>query len=598
MNTPYPTRIANLRKLMLEQNIDAYVILSADPHLSEYLPDFYKSRVFMSGFEGSVGTLVFTQKDAFLWVDGRYWLQAEKELQGSGIALQKQDANNTFLEWLKTNLHSNQTLALDFALLSLALKKDLEKNIKAQLKHADLIAPLWQNRPDLPKSEIYEHEEIYCSYSRAEKLTMIRNKLKEFDAKAHLVSSLDDIAWITNLRGSDVSYNPVFLSHLLILEKEALLFVDQNKVSKELKEKLQQEGITLKDYDQIQDELKKLNKTSLLIEPLKVTALLVSILNESVNIIEEINPSTHLKATKNAKEISHIQHAMIEDGIALCKFFSWLEKSIQSGQSISELDVDVKLAEFRAQSPLYVGDSFATIAGFNGNGAFPHYRATKENFAYIQKDGFLLLDSGGQYKNGTTDITRVIPTGKISAEQIHDYTLVLKAHIAIASTIFPKDIAMPLLDAITRVPLWKEQLDYIHGTGHGVGYFLNVHEGPQVLSYLAPVLEKTKVKEGMLTSIEPGLYKVGKWGVRLENLVITHKIENPQNQNFGDFLCFKPVTLCPFEPSCIDKTLLDSKEVQWINAYHQEVYEKLSPRLKDHPHALHWLTERTKKLEL
>lgn len=598
MNTPYPTRIANLRKLMLEQNIDAYVILSADPHLSEYLPDFYKSRVFMSGFEGSVGTLVFTQKDAFLWVDGRYWLQAEKELQGSGIALQKQDANNTFLEWLKTNLHSNQTLALDFALLSLALKKDLEKNIKAQLKHADLIAPLWQNRPDLPKSEIYEHEEIYCSYSRAEKLTMIRNKLKEFDAKAHLVSSLDDIAWITNLRGSDVGYNPVFLSHLLILEKEALLFVDQNKVSKELKEKLQQEGITLKDYDQIQDELKKLNKTSLLIEPLKVTALLVSILNESVNIIEEINPSTHLKATKNAKEISHIQHAMIEDGIALCKFFSWLEQSIQSGQSISELDVDVKLAEFRAQSPLYVGDSFATIAGFNGNGAFPHYRATKENFAYIQKDGFLLLDSGGQYKNGTTDVTRVMPTGKISAEQIHDYTLVLKAHIAIASTIFPKDIAMPLLDAITRVPLWKEQLDYIHGTGHGVGYFLNVHEGPQVLSYLAPVLEKTKVKEGMLTSIEPGLYKVGKWGVRLENLVITHKIENPQNQNFGDFLGFKPVTLCPFEPSCIDKTLLDSKEVQWINAYHQEVYEKLSPRLKDHPHALHWLTERTKKLEL
>lgn len=596
MNTPYPTRIANLRKSMLEQNIDAYVILSADPHLSEYLPDFYKSRVFMSGFEGSVGTLVFTQKDAFLWVDGRYWLQAKKELQGSGIKLQKQDANNTFLEWLKINLHSNQTLALDFAILSLALKKDLEKNIKAQLKHADLIAPLWQDRPDLPKSKIYEHEEIYCSYSRTEKLAMIRNKLKEFNAEAHLVSSLDDIAWITNLRGSDVSYNPVFLSHLLILEKEVFLFVDQNKISNELKEKLQQEGITFKDYDQIQHELKKLSKTSLLIEPLRVTALLVSLLNESVKIIEAINPSTHLKAAKSAKEIAHIQHAMIEDGVALCKFFSWLEESIENGQSISELDVDTKLAEFRAQSPLYVGDSFATIAGFNGNGAFPHYRATKENFAYIQKDGFLLLDSGGQYKNGTTDITRVMPTGKVSAEQIHDYTLVLKAHIAISSTIFPKDIAMPLLDAITRAPLWREQLDYIHGTGHGVGYFLNVHEGPQVLSYLAPVLEKTKVKEGMLTSIEPGLYKVGKWGVRLENLVIAHKIENPKNKDFGEFLHFKPVTLCPFEPSCIDRNLLNSKEVQWINAYHQEVYQKLSPRLKDNPNALHWLTKRTREL--
>lgn len=596
MNTPYQTRIASLRKLMFEQNIDAYVVLSADPHLSEYLPDFYKSRVFMSGFNGSVGTLVFTQKDAFLWVDGRYWLQAEKELEGSGVELQKQDANNTFLKWLKENLKKGQTLALDFAVLPLALKTELEESIQANLKHADLITPLWQDRPALPKAQIYEHEEIYCSHSRVEKLTMIRAKLKELNVENHLISSLDDIAWITNLRGSDVSYNPVFLSHLLILEKEAFLFVDRSKIQNELAEKLQKDGIILKDYGEIQNELKKLNNTSLLIEPLKMTALLVSVLDSSVRIIEAINPSTHFKASKNAKEIAHVENAMIEDGVALCKFFSWLEESIQEDQTISELDIDTKLAEFRAQSPLYLGDSFATIAGFDGNGAFPHYRATKESFSYLKKDGLLLVDSGGQYKNGTTDITRVVPIGKANAEQIHDYTLVLKAHIAISSTIFPKDIAMPLLDSITRAPLWKEQLDYIHGTGHGVGYFLNVHEGPQVLSYLVPALEKTKAKEGMLTSIEPGLYKAGKWGVRLENLAFNTKVENPKNKDFGEFLYFKPVTLCPFEPSCIDKNLLDDKEINWINAYHKEVYNKLSPHLQNDSKALDWLTKRTKEL--
>lgn len=550
----------------------------------------------MSGFNGSVGTLLFTHKDAFLWVDGRYWLQAEKELEGSGIKLQKQDANNTFLKWLKEHLSKDQILALDFAVLPLALKTELEKNIQANLKHKDLIAPLWQNPPALPKEKIYEHEEIYCSHLRIEKLAMVRSKLKELNAQVHLISSLDDIAWITNLRGSDVSYNPVFLSHLLILENEALLFVDQDKIENELRERLQKDGITLKHYDEIQDELKKLKDINLLIEPLRMTALLVSMLDPSVKLIEAINPSTHFKASKNAKEIAHIENAMIEDGVALCKFFSWLEESIQNDECISELDIDSKLAEFRSQSPLYLGDSFSTIAGFNGNGAFPHYRATEESFSYLKKDGLLLVDSGAQYKNGTTDITRVVPIGKANAEQIHDYTLVLKAHIAISSTIFPKDIAMPLLDSITRAPLWKEQLDYIHGTGHGVGYFLNVHEGPQVLSYLAPVLEKTKAKEGMLTSIEPGLYKAGKWGIRLENLAFNTKVENPKNKDFGEFLYFKPVTLCPFEPSCIDKNLLDHKEIDWINAYHKEVFDKLSPHLNNDSKALAWLRHRTKEL--
>lgn len=595
MNT-YSRRIADLRQEMLKEKIDAYIVPSADPHLSEYLPDFYKSRVFMSGFKGSVGTLVFTQKDSFLWVDGRYWLQAEEELKASGVKLQKQDADNTFLKWLKNNLNEHQTLGVDFAVLSLALKQDLQRDIKAKLKHADLITPLWQDRPELPREKVYEHEEIYCSYSRQEKLAMLRARIKELKADAHLISSLDDIAWITNLRGSDVEYNPVFLAHLLILENQSFLFVAEDKIQPQLKEKLQKEGITIKDYGDIHDELKKLKNLTLLIEPLKITALLIANLDASVKLIEEINPSTHFKASKTAKEIKHIQEAMIQDGTALCKFFAWLEDALQKGEKISELDIDRRLADFRSQNPLYIGDSFATIAGFRGNGAFPHYRATEKSFAYIEGDGFLLIDSGGQYKNGTTDITRVVPVGKVNTEQIHDYTLVLKAHITMSSTIFPENIAMPLLDSITRAPLWKEQLDYIHGTGHGVGYFLNVHEGPQVLSYLAPVLEKTKAKKGMLTSIEPGLYRAGKWGVRLENLVINAKIDNPKNQEFGTFLHFKPLTLCPFESGCIARNLLDEKEITWINAYHKEVYDRIAPHLKDDAKALEWLTRKTKAL--
>ncbi len=530
----YKQRVLELRRLMKENNIDAYLILSADPHLSEYLPEYYKNRVFISGFKGSVGTVLITQEEGFLWVDGRYWLQAQKELEGSGILLQKQDAKNTFTKWLEKNLSEDQILGIDFALLPLSLQKDLKINCKANLKHIDLISLLWKDRPTLPQEKIYEHELEYCSYSRKEKLALVRQKMKNLNVTSHLISSLDDIAWLTNLRGNDVNYNPVFLSHLLILEDKALLFVDQKKVNSELEKKLNLDGFWLKNYDEIIMELEKLANTNLLIEPSKMTALLINSLD--------------------------------------------------------------KASEFRAQSKYYISDSFATIAGFNENAAYPHYKATKESFAYLKKDGLLLIDSGGQYKNGTTDITRVVPIGKANAEQIHDYTLVLKAHIAISSAIFPKDIAMPLLDAITRAPLWKEQIDYIHGTGHGVGYFLNVHEGPQVLSYLSPVLEKTKAKEGMLTSIEPGIYKVGKWGIRLENLVIHTKVENPKNKDFGEFLYFKPVTLCPFEISCINTKMLDEKEKEWLNNYHKEVFEKLSPKLGDYPKALVWLEKRTKAI--
>ncbi|EMI4816002.1 aminopeptidase P family protein [Campylobacter upsaliensis] len=588
----FAKRVGKLREAMQEKGLDAYLVVSADPHLSEYLSDYYKVKDYLSGFQGSVGTLVFTQKEAYLWVDGRYWLQAQKQLEGSGIALQKQNKDNTFQNWLKRNLKQGQILGSDFAVLNLALKQELENF--CTLKHCDLIALMWSDRPSLPKAQIYAHEKAYCALSAKEKIALVRQKMCELGAENHLISSLDDIAYLTNLRGADVEYNPVFLSHLLIKQNETLLFVDEGKISSALKEELENEGILIYAYESIIEELKRLENTTLLIEPAKMTALLVEALNFSVKLVEEINPSTHLKAVKGAREISHIEDAMVEDGVALCRFFAWLEEALEQKQKINEVDIDTRITEFRAKSPFYISNSFATIAAFKGNGAFPHYKAERQNCLDIEGDGFLLIDSGGQYKNGTTDITRVVPVGVLCEEQIHDYTLVLKAHIAISRAIFPKNIAMPLLDAIARQPLWEEQLDYIHGTGHGVGYFLNVHEGPQVLSYFAPVLEKTRAKEGMLSSIEPGIYKVGKWGVRLENLVVNTKVENPKNSAYGEFLYFKPVTLCPFELSCIDVNLLDEKEKRWLNAYHQKVRDKLASRLKDEPKALKWLEVRTK----
>ncbi|ELP5667139.1 aminopeptidase P family protein [Campylobacter upsaliensis] len=590
----FAKRVGKLREAMQEKGLDAYLVVSADPHLSEYLSDYYKVKDYLSGFQGSVGTLVFTQKEAYLWVDGRYWLQAQKQLEGSGVVLQKQDKENTFQNWLKKNLKQGQILGSDFAVLNLALKKELEDF--CTLKHCDLIALMWSDRPSLPKAQIYAHEKAYCALSAKEKIALVRQKMCELGAENHLISSLDDIAYLTNLRGADVEYNPVFLSHLLIKQNETLLFVDEGKISSALKEELKSEGVLICAYESVIKELKSLENTTLLIEPTRMTALLVEALNSSVKLVEEINPSTHLKAVKGAREISHIEDAMVEDGVALCRFFAWLEEALEQKQKINEVDIDTRITEFRAKSPFYISNSFATIAAFKGNGAFPHYKAERQNCLDIEGDGFLLIDSGGQYKNGTTDITRVVPVGVLCEEQIHDYTLVLKAHIAISRAIFPKNIAMPLLDAITRQPLWEEQLDYIHGTGHGVGYFLNVHEGPQVLSYFAPVLEKTRAKEGMLTSIEPGIYKAEKWGVRLENLVVNTKVENPKNSAYGEFLYFKPVTLCPFELSCIDVNLLDEKEKKWLNAYHQKVKEKLAPRLQDEPKALKWLETRTKAI--
>ncbi|RTJ11239.1 aminopeptidase P family protein [Campylobacter jejuni] len=592
----YAQRIEKIRSLMIKNNINIYLILNSDPHLNEYIPKFYQSREFLSGFTGSAGTLIITLKEAFLWTDGRYFIQAEKELKNSNIILQKQSINNTFMFFLNNNLNSKDILAIDFTTLPLNLKLELENNCKASLKDIDLVSQIWDNRPKLPKNKIYEHELKFATRSRKEKLKLVRDEMQNLKIQYHLISSLDDIAWITNLRGSDIEFNPVFLSHLLITQKHALLFIDKDKIDSKMIKKLEQDQIYIKDYSTIKNELSVLKNTNLMLDNSKTTAFLVKELDSSVKIINHINPSVFLKSCKNIKEIKHIKNAMIQDGVALCRFFAWLEDALKKQNKISEIDIDTQLTYFRSQDPLYISNSFATIAGFNANSALPHYKATKENYSMIKGDGLLLIDSGAQYKNGTTDITRVIPIGKITKKQIHDYTLVLKAHIALSSTIFPENIAMPMLDSITRSILWKEQIDFAHGSGHGVGYFLNVHEGPQTISCYAKNDHKTNAKLGMLTSIEPGIYRPQKWGIRLENLVINAQINNPIETEFGNFLCFETVSLCPFELKCIDIKLLNQEEKKWLNTYHQKVFKKLSPKLKNDQKTLRWLKSKTKKI--
>ncbi|MDE6958767.1 aminopeptidase P family protein [Helicobacter apodemus] len=588
----YATRIKALQQLMKNDSIDAYLILTSDPHLSEYIPDYWKSREWIGGFSGSAGSILITQDYAGLWTDGRYWLQAQKELQDTSLQLQKQDSHNTPIKWLKANLGEYSKLATDYRVLPLSMKKDLQSQLqdkKITLLNKDFLTLLWEKRPPLPLNPIYEH--IQSPHNRIEKIQRLRQEMQDLKATYHCISTLDDIAWVCNLRGSDVSYNPVFLSYLIISKEEVILFVDKEKIPQEVLENLYKDGFTIKPYCQIESFLESIKNQKILIDSTKTTAALADILKQHNEIIESLNPSCRLKASKSEQELEQIQVAMIQDGIALCKFYMWLEDALEEGQRISELDIDEKLREFRLERENYISDSFATIAGFNANGAQPHYRATKEQFSFIQGDGLLLIDSGAQYTNGTTDITRVVPIGNITQAQKRDYTLVLKAHIALSCAIFPLGIAMPLLDSIARMALWREQLDYMHGTGHGVGYFLNVHEGPQVISYFSPPLEKTKAKVGMVSSIEPGIYRPNQWGVRLENLVVNKPVQQPKETQFGEFLCFETLTLCPFEKSCIEVALLNDEEKNWLNNYHKQVFQKLGDKLEGR--AKEWLKQKT-----
>ncbi|KQQ57289.1 peptidase M24 [Pseudomonas sp. Leaf127] len=586
-------RLAQARAVMSREKIDAWLVPSADPHLSEYLPGFWQGRQWVSGFHGSVGTLVVTQDFAGLWADSRYWEQASKELAGSGIELVRLLPGQPGpLEWLADQAEADTVVAVDGAVLAVASSRTLASKLYdrgARFRtDLDLLTELWQDRPALPTHPVYEHLPPYATVSRREKIERLRKTMAERGADWHFIATLDDIAWLFNLRGSDVSYNPVFIAFALVGPKSVTLFVSGEKIDAAVRQSLQRDGVNLLEYSQIGAALRRVPKAArLLVDPARVTCGLLDYLDSEISLVEGLNPTTLFKSQKSAEDLRHIRLVMEQDGAALCEFFAWLEASL-GHEPVSELTIDEQLGLARQRRPGYVCPSFATIAGFNANGAMPHYRATEAEHAQIEGNGLLLIDSGGQYQGGTTDITRMVPVGEPSVMQKQDCSRVLKGVIALSRARFPKAVPAPLLDAIARAPMWADGVNYGHGTGHGVGYFLNVHEGPQVIAYQAPVTPQTAMQAGMITSIEPGTYRPGRWGVRIENLVINQEAEQTE---FGEFLRFETLTLCPIDTRCLDLSLLNADEKGWLNRYHAHVRQRLSPLLQGA--ALQWLQART-----
>jgi Xaa-Pro aminopeptidase len=602
-------RVSQIRAALARRGFAAVLVPTSDPHLSEYPPQRWTSRTWASGFTGSAGTLVVARDFAGVWVDSRYWVQADAELAGSGIeSMPIPGANSTaHVDWLTEHLRVGDVVAVDGAVIGLAAARHLKTALAARgiglATDVDVLDDVWTDRPALPTPPVYEHAAPFAPRSRTDKLTDVRTAMKDSGADAHFVSTLDDIAWLLNLRGSDVEYNPVFIAHALIGRDSATLFIGDGKVPADLLATLKRDGVDVAPYDTARAALVALEDgTSLLVDPRRITLAFREAVPDGVHVIEAVNPSTFAKSRKSADEAAHVRRAMEQDGAALAEFFAWFEEALDraqaGGEAITELTIDEKITAARARREGFVSPSFSTIAGFNANGAMPHYRATEESHATIHGDGLLLIDSGGQYLSGTTDITRVVPVGTVSSAQKRDFTLVLKGMIALASARFPRGTRSPSLDALARAPIWSAGVDYGHGTGHGVGYFLNVHEGPQSISPHAPPEPHTAMEPGMITSDEPGIYRPGQWGVRIENLVLAVPARFPGavdgRGDFGEFLEFETLTLCPIDTRCIEHSMLRDDEVAWLNAYHAEVARRLGPLVDGA--AKRWLEKRTQAI--
>jgi Xaa-Pro aminopeptidase len=599
-------RLAQLRAAMARHQVDAFIVPSADPHLSEYLPGRWKGREWLSGFTGSVGTFIATAASANnvagVWTDGRYYTQAEHELAGTEIRLMKipSGASLLYIDWLAENLDAGQTVAVDARVLGLAVARLLTEALAARgiklRTDLDLLDDIWSERPGLPPEPVFEHEAPYATLARADKLHATRSAMAKLGAQVHFISTLDDIAYLFNLRGADVSYNPVFLAHALVEAGRATLFVADGKVPGDLRARLERDGVHLAPYDDAAAALAAIDEgATLLVDPRRITAGMRAAVAPGVRVVEAINPTTFAKSRKLPQEAEHVRATMEQDGAALCEFFAWLEQALEQGTLLTEVTIDEQITAARARRPGFISPSFGTIAGFNANGAIMHYRATPESHAAIAGDGLLLIDSGGQYLGGTTDITRVVPVGTVSGAQKRDFTLVLKGMINLSVARFPRGTKGPMLDALARAPIWAAGIDYGHGTGHGVGYFLNVHEGPQVISPTALPEPHTAIEPGMIISNEPGIYRPGHWGIRIENLVLAQPVtETVDNGEFGEFLGFETLTLCPIDSRCIDVTLLRADEIAWLDDYHSTVRARLLPHVTGA--ARDWLESRTMPL--
>lgn len=571
-----------LRREMKHNSIDAYIVPVTDPHLGEYVPEHWRLIKWLTGFTGSAANVVVTKGFAGLWTDSRYFIQAEKELKNSGFELVRLKIPHSpeYVEWLETNLPSGSRVAVDGKLIPIGTVKYIQDKFKRKgidlLTGLDLISGIIDKREPMPSASAFEHELKFAGISRAQKLGEIRRRMNEMKADYHLLTSLDDIAWTLNIRGNDVNYSPLFTSFAIVDKKGFSLFADSNKIPDQLKKTLERDNISIKSYGDINAALRKIKRgESIILTPGTTSALLYNSIEEGVDIIEEVSIPTRLKAKKNDVEIGYIRQVMIKDGLALTKFFYWLENNLEK-EKITEISASEKLLGFRMEQPNFKGPSFATIAGYSEHGASPHYCSTPETDVELKKEGIFLLDSGGQYLDGTTDVTRTICLGSPTQKQCRDFTLALKGTISLAMAKFPYGTRGYQIEILARKALWDNGLNYGHGTGHGVGYFLNVHEGPQTIGTGASGDLKTVLEPGMLTADEPAIYREGEYGFRTENLILC--VEDKRTE-YGQFLKFETLTLCYIDTSLLKTDLMNEEEIEWLNDYHQLVYNILSQML-------------------
>lgn len=588
----YACRVQALRDLMAAAGISAVIVPQADPHMSEYLGDHWQLREWLSGFSGSAGTLVVTADKALLWTDSRYFIQAAQQLAGSGIELMKDGLPDTpsMTQWLVENLSAGDTVAFDGMLMSLTETRALAADLAARGIKLDITfdpAQLWEGRPELSKEPILLHDVKYAGEEAADKIAKVLANARKAGADAAFISALDEIAWILNIRGRDVTNNPVATCYLYVNADGAILLIDGDKVPADIAEALSKSGVRLAEYAEVKDFVRQAAKEGkVLLQAARNSAEIARLLGDSA--VEGDSPCALLKACKNDVQIAGVRQAMERDGVALVGAVREIKDRVASGEGITELTVSEILLKHRSAQPLFFDESFGTIAGYGPHGAIVHYEATEESASTLEPKGLLLIDSGAQYFDGTTDITRTIALGEPTADERTDYTLVLKGHIALGTAVFPQGIVGMQLDALARQFLWQRGLTYLHGTGHGVGHFLNVHEGPHSirLNYVP-----TPLQPGMITSNEPGLYREGVHGIRIENLVLTVPAMTTE---FGQFYKFETLTLFPYDRSLIDLDLLSADERAWIDAYHRMVYDRLSPALGEDDRK--WLADATAAL--
>ena len=583
-----------LRDKMNLEGLDACIIPSADPHLSEYPAEHWKIRQWLSDFTGSAGTLVVTHNEAGLWTDSRYFLQAEQELNPDYIKIFKEAMPGVpdYIEWLNEILNPFSKVGFNGSLISVSQFRKMAKIFKNKKIKAvpNFIAAeeIWDARPPLPDNTVFEHEDPWNGRSRSDKLEEIRKIMNEKKVTHYIASSLDEVAWALNLRGNDVPYNPVFYSYLMIEPHCARFFINPHKLTAGIAKKLDADHVKVSLYENFLQHIKDISgDANVFFDPDKTNSLIYSTLSPKSYKYEDLSIITKLKAEKNKNEIQNLRTVLVNDGVAMVHFLKWLEDNVESGK-ISEISAAKKLKEFRKKQEGFIGESFASISAYNEHAAIIHYTANKATNSFLKPEGVYLIDSGGQYKGGTSDITRTIALGKFPKQAAIDYTLVLKGHIALACATFPKGTRGVHLDTLARTALWEHGLNYGHGTGHGIGYFLNVHEGPQ---NIRPQDNGIEFEAGMVTSNEPGMYREGKYGIRIENLILCKKKKNTE---FGTFMNFETITLCPLDTKLIVTSLMTESEIEWLNNYHQLVVDSLSPFL-DSKHK-EWLNNQCKRI--